>query len=297
MQWNISDLPVFAAVVEEGGITSAAKELRMPKSSVSRFVNRLEQDLDIRLFERNSRQMRLTQEGEVFYKHAQLILEQVASADAQMNGLSETPNGDLHVSLPMAFSRFVVSKRLPEFHRRYPKIRVHITVNPTVVDLIGEHIDIAVQVGDLADSDYIALPLMSQKLAWVAHPDVAQRFTECQDLAQLVEQVLICEKRYNQRPLKVKFNNEREHLTLNAAIETTDPIMVLDAVQEKMGIGLLPFIYCRTAIADGNLVEVAKNVLLMENARASAVYTTKRMLSARTRVFIDFLKEISDDCL
>lgn len=294
MQWNIADLPVFAAVVEQGGITSAARELRLPKSSVSRFVNRLEQDLNIRLFERNSRQMRLTQEGEVFYKHAQLILEQIASADAQMNGLSDTPNGDLTVSLPMAFSRLIVSPHLAEFHRRYPEIRVHITVNPKPVDLIGDHIDIAVQVGELPDSDYIAVPLMRHKLVWVAHPDVAKKCGDLQDLTELANQVQVCEKRYNQTPLKIKVKGSNEQITLNAAIETTDPIMVKDAILNRLGIGLLPSIYCRDELRSGTLLEVAHSVELLENARASAVYTSKRMLSARTRVFIDFLKEITD---
>lgn len=293
MQWNIADLPVFAAVVDQGGVTRAARKLRLPKSSVSRFVNRLEQDLNVRLFERNSRTMRLTQEGEVFYKHAQLILEQVASADAQMNGLTDTPRGDLSVSLPMAFSRLIVSRHLPEFHRRYPNIRVHITVNPSPVDLIGDHIDIAVQVGVLPDSDYIAVPLTRHRLIWVAHPDLAPKINPVKDLAELTAAVKICEKRYNQAPLKVKFNQGPEKITLNAAIETTDPIMVKDCVLNRMGIGLLPSIYCREDLASGALVEVADNVELIEKAQASAVYTSKRMLSARTRVFIDFLKEVS----
>lgn len=295
MQWNIADLPIFAAVVEQGGVTSAAAELRLPKSSVSRYLNRLETDLNMRLFERNSRKMRLTQEGEIFYKHAQLILEQVASADAQMNGLSNTPRGELSVSLPMAFSRLVVARHLPEFHRRYPDIHVKITVNPKPVDLIGEHIDIAVQVGELPDSDYIAVPLTLQRLIWVAHPEIADQIIDVKDLTELISAIKISEKRYNQTPLKVKFNNNSEHITLNAAIETTDPIMVKDCVLSQLGVGLLPSIYCRDELNSGALIEVATNVVLVETARASAVYTSRRMLSARTRVFIDFLKEISSE--
>lgn len=292
MQWNIADIPVFAAVVQHGGISSAARELRLPKSSVSRFINRLEQDLNLRLFERNSRQMRLTQEGELFYKHAQLILEQVESADAQMNGLNATPSGDLIVSLPMAFSRLVVSKHLAQFHQRYPDVRVHITVNPKPVDLIGDHIDIAVQVGELPDSEYIAVPLISHQLIWVAHPDIARRYAQVDDLSTLKDAVHICEARYNQTPLPVRYKGSKDSITLDAAIETTDPIMVKDSILQKLGIGLLPSIYCKEEIAEGRLVKVAEEFELLENAKASAVYTSKRMLSARTRVFIEFLKEI-----
>ena len=78
----------------------------------------------------------------------------------------------------------------------------------------------------------------------------------------------------------------------NIIIQTTDPIMVKDAVLQGMGVGLLPEVYCRDALASGDLVEVFNAISLQEKARSSAVYTSKRMLNARTRAFIDFLKEI-----
>ena len=292
MQWNIADLPIFASVVKHGGISSASRALRMPKSSISRFIQRLENDLQVRLFERNSRQMRMTREGEVFYKHCQLILEQIDSADAHMNGLTEQPNGKLNVSLPMAFSRLIFSKHIALFHQRYPDITLYISISPTPVDLIGDHIDVAVQVGVLPDSDLVAVPLIDSKLVWVAAADTAKKLATITSMADLVALVVVAEKRYNRTPLKVRFHQETTQITLTATIETTDPIMVKDAILSGLGVGLLPEIYCQEALAQGDLVEVAQQIALEARATSSAVYTSKRMLNARTRAFIDFLKEI-----
>ncbi len=295
MQWNIAYLPIFVAVVKHRGISAAARELRMPKSSVSRNIQRLEDELNVRLFERNSRQMRMTQEGELFYKHCQLIMEQIQAADAQMNGLSHAPTGELSVSLPLAFSRLILSPQLYRFYQQYPDIKVSIDINPKAVDLIGEHIDVAVQIGELPDSDYIAVPLFSSRLIWVASRSIAKTIDSNITPALLQEKVVICEKRYNRTAIKFRLDQELSSMALNAAIESTDPVMVRDSVVNNMGVGLLPQWYCQKELDQGTIVEVAKNIQLIYLAKISAVYTSKRMLNARTRVFIDFLKLICQE--
>jgi DNA-binding transcriptional LysR family regulator len=295
MKWNISDLPVFVAVVEKEGISAAARSLRMPKSSVSRFVQRLEDDLQVRLLERNSRQMRMTSEGEVFFKHCQLIMEQVEAADAHMNGLSHTPSGELTISLPMAFSRDVLAGHLHRFNKQYPEIQLNIQVTPTAVDLIGEHIDLAVQVGDLPDSELIAVPLFETPLIWVASPNTYPAGHTFPGLDALVEQVHVCERRYNKTALPVRYQGDKHKVEIQASIETTDPIMVRDTVIAGSGVGLLPSLYCRKAIERGELVQVAQDMELDLMAKASAVYTSRRMLSAKTRLFIEFLKDLTTE--
>ena len=84
MNWNINDIPIFVEIIEKMGISAAAEQLGMPKSSVSRSLSRLEEALGVRLLERNSRQLRITSEGEAFYRHSLLIMEQVNEANAKM---------------------------------------------------------------------------------------------------------------------------------------------------------------------------------------------------------------------
>jgi DNA-binding transcriptional LysR family regulator len=161
------------------------------------------------------------------------------------------------------------------------------------VDLIGEHIDLAVQVGDLPDSELIAVPLFETPLIWVASPGSYQAGHTFPGLDALLEQVYVCERRYNKTNLLVRYQGEKHKVEIQASIETTDPIMVRDTVIAGSGVGLLPSLYCRAAIERGDLVQVAQNMELELMAKASAVYTSRRMLSAKTRLFIDFLKELT----
>ena len=108
MKWDINGVPVFLVVSEMKGIRSAADKLNLPKSTVSRTISRLEEHLDIRLFDRNTRQFRLTDEGAVFQSFAEGIVDQAKQADAAMAGMRHLPTGQLKISMPMAFSREVV---------------------------------------------------------------------------------------------------------------------------------------------------------------------------------------------
>ena len=122
MKWDIDDLPIFLAVSEMKGIRAAADKLDLPKSTVSRAVSRLEERLDIRLFDRNTRRFRLTDEGAVFKNFADGIVDQAKQADAPMAGMRHLPSGQLKISMPMAFSREVVGGKLASFHNQYPDV-------------------------------------------------------------------------------------------------------------------------------------------------------------------------------
>ena len=164
MKWNVDDLPVFVAVSEMRGIRAAAEKLNMPKSTVSRTLSRLEDGLDFRLFDRNTRQLRLTAEGAAFLGHAQAILEEVMTANEAVAGLRHSPSGLLKVALPMAFSREVIGGQLAAFNQRYPEIVLEVMVTPYLFNLIREDVYLALVVGPVEDSD-----LMSQKISLVAY--------------------------------------------------------------------------------------------------------------------------------
>ena len=124
MKWNVNDLPVFLALCETHGVRATAARLNMPKSTVSRCLTRLEEKLDLRLIDRNTRQFRLTAEGERFLPHAQQIMDQVAAANEAISGLRHKPGGSLKIAMPMAFSREEIGGRLAEFSARLPEIRL-----------------------------------------------------------------------------------------------------------------------------------------------------------------------------
>ena len=128
MNWNIDHLPIFVAVAEVGGISAAARRLGEPKSTISRAIARLEEDIGLQFFVRGPRSLRLTHDGSQFYHHAVRILEQVEAANAELAGLSETPRGMLTVALPMAFAREIVGPHLARFQAEYPDIRLDLRI-------------------------------------------------------------------------------------------------------------------------------------------------------------------------
>jgi len=129
MNLNANDLPVFAAVVKNNGISAAAKVLGVPKSSVSNSVSRLEKALGVRLLERTSRHSNVTYEGNVFYKYCESISNDLLAAEESIQELKNEPSGRITVALTMAFSRVVLGGVLAEFNKRNPKVLLDVIVS------------------------------------------------------------------------------------------------------------------------------------------------------------------------
>ena len=197
MLWNLDDLPIFLAVAEHQGISSAADYLGMAKSSVSKAITRLEKGLGVRLFERNSRQFRITHEGEAFYQHSLAVLERAHETEAAMSALSGKPSGKLVVSMPMSFGREIFSPHLARFRQLYPDIELELNISSQSVDVIRDSIDIAVVVGAPKDSELILKNLYTSQLLCVASPGYIQSLTnEILSPEDITDHIQVIEKRY-----------------------------------------------------------------------------------------------------
>jgi len=294
MKWTIDDVPIFIAVVEQNGVTAAANALGMPKSTVSKALSRLEDALGLRLIERNSRTLRITSEGDTFYRQALLIMEQVREADAAMAGLNAVPSGRLVAALPPALCQELVAPNLASFRARFPAVELDLIVTSHGVDLLRDQVDVAVVVGPQQDSDLISRTLYSGPLIWVASPDyvAANRLGESTD--DLVAHIQICEKRYGLARLPVRVDGEATHMDLARGVShVNDPISVRAALLGGSGISLLPELYCREQLRRGELAEVAKHVSFDLSASVlSVVFPSRRLMSPKTRAFLDFLDEV-----
>lgn len=294
MRWHIDDAPVFIAVVDRNGISAAAEQLQMPKSTVSRCISRLEEGLRVRLLARNSRRLRVTAEGEVFYRHAVQIMEQVSLANAQMADLTSVPSGRLTVALPIAFSREIVAGKLSRFHERYPLINLEVIVTSHNVDVIREQIDIALVIGHLNDSELIAQKLMETSLIWISSPEYAKanQLDDTVGIDDLLTHVQVCERRYGQSRLVVYEKGAKEVISLAHVIHTNDPIMVREMVVDGAGVSMAPLIYCRRHIGEGNLLQVFPHIEIGSTAVISAVYPDRSLGSTKNQCFIDFVRDI-----
>jgi DNA-binding transcriptional LysR family regulator len=293
MKLNANDIPIFAVVAEKSGITAAANVLGIPKSTVSNALNRLETALGVRLLERNSRNIRLTSEGEHFYKHSQIITEKLEQAEAEMNGLQHEPKGNLSVALTMAFSREVMKGHLKEFMERYPSIHLDIHVsNDYKVDVISDRFDIAIKIGELPDSELIVSKLLHTSLVWVASPHYLSSTGFDGNENQLSEHVKIIDKRYTKLGITMKKGRIKKSIQLDNVSVSNDPLMVRDMLIAGDGISLTPLLFCKDQLESGELIQLAPDWKVEPESIVSAVYPSRRLVSAKTVLFIDFLKEI-----
>lgn len=153
---HLADLAVFARVVETGGFSAAATTLRLSKSAVSKQIARLEQRLGAQLLQRTTRRLSLTETGRIVLEHAQRVLAEAEAAEAAVQNLQAMPRGLLRVNLPMSFGLAYVAPLLPELLALYPELRVDLTFNDRLVDLMEEEVDVAIRIGHLADSSLTA---------------------------------------------------------------------------------------------------------------------------------------------
>jgi len=295
MKWNIDDLPAFVAVADLGGISAAARHLGAPKSTVSRIITRLEDDVGLQLFLRDTRALRLTPDGTQFYRHARRILDQVESATAELAGLRETPRGELIVALPMAFSREIVAPHLASFQKRYPDIQLDIRIGSTQPDLLRDQIDLAVIVGAAPDSDLMQQRLIETPLIWIASPAVAATLPSSFEAERIGDMITVVETRYAGGTIKVGVPlSGFAEVKLDPArlLQVNDPLIVRDMAATGCGLCFAPRIYCEAGLADGRLVQMYADCLIHQESSLSLLFPGHRLLPLKARVFIDFLKAV-----
>lgn len=294
MRWNLDDLPVFTAIIEHQSVTAAAAALNLSKSTVSKTLTRLEEALGVRLLERNSRRLRITGEGEAFYRQASLILEQAQETDAIMAGMVSEPHGKLTVALPIAFAREFVAPQLGVFQQQFPHLELELIITSHPVDIIRDQIDLAVVVGALHDSELVARPLYQSRLLWVTSPAYLARQPLGSTPADLLTHIRICEKRYALARFPVRMGDLRQELNLSQGIiQVNDPLAVREAVLHGLGVSPLPDQYCKRHLQSGQLVQVFEQISFEASAsRLSVIYPGRRRLASKTRIFLDFLLAI-----
>src|SRR5260370_939646 len=164
----VAAMQVFVRVAEAGGFTSVARETRTTQPTVSRLVAALEDHLGARLFHRSTRAVSLTDDGKQFYELARHVLEAVAEAENAIGKRRTRAFGRLRLGIPVAFGRLHIAPRMPSFLELNPEVHVELAISDNFVDLVGEGIDLAVRVGEIADPALIARRIGTTRRVTVA---------------------------------------------------------------------------------------------------------------------------------
>jgi len=161
---RLDEMEIFAQVVEAGGFSAAARGLGLSKSAVSKQVGRLEDRLGVRLLNRTTRRLSLTEAGTTFFEACRRVLDEAESAERAVSNLSAAPRGLLKLNAPMSFGFLHLAPAIPLFHARFPQITVDVAMNDRFVDLVEEGYDLALRIGNLADSSLVARRLAPCRL-------------------------------------------------------------------------------------------------------------------------------------
>ncbi|RWD28721.1 MAG: LysR family transcriptional regulator [Mesorhizobium sp.] len=288
---TVEAMRVAVEVARHGSFTLAARELRISAPSVSRIVAELEADLGARLFNRTTRQLNLTDAGLEFVQKSAGILEELDDLRSMVRERHDTPRGQLRVSCVTAFGNECLAPAIPEFVQRYPQLSVSVDIGNRLVDLIGEHYDVAVRVGPLSDSSLIAQKISTQRIVFVASPGFCQKFAT----PRSIDEIKACPSvtqvsgewgrthQFNHHGRTIHFEVP-QHLTMNSARA------VKNACLTGYGYSLLADFMVAKDIREGRLVRLLPDFEPVEQP-IYAFHAQRLHTPQKVRVFIDFLRE------
>lgn len=290
----LAEMAIFVRVVETGSFSEAARQLGSSPSAVSRSISRLEKALATRLLQRTTRKLRLSDGGEEVFKRCSEMVSAARSVMEVSGQFTHEAQGLVRVSVPKAVGRFVVHPHMAEFLRRYPKVDVELLHEDRDVDLIDDHVDLAIRITDRPPPGLIGRQLLRIDHLLCATPQyLAEHGTPVhpQDL-RLHSCIYLGETPGDAR---WKFTQGSKAVTVGvrgryAANHTG---VRLDAVQQHLGIGSLPYFTARHALEQGLIVQVLPDWTFLASYHGGAwlLHSPTRYLPPKLRVFIDYLVE------
>lgn len=287
---SLSGLLAFVRTAELRSFVAAGDKLGLSASAVGKSVARLEERLGVRLLQRSTRRISLTEEGALFFERCQRIVAEIHEAESELQRLSDAPRGRLRISLPAATHRLLMPV-LAQFAQRYPDIQLELDFNDRMVDVIAEGLDAAIRSGELADSGLTARPLCSYRFMLIAAPAyLAQRGQPTHP--QQLEQHACLRYRFpagNQlQPWPLMLPPNSAAVTLVSALVCNSVEALLGAAVRGLGIACLPDFAVQQALASGELQQVLADCT-DGGGSFSLLWPTQRQLLPNLRVFVDFL--------
>jgi DNA-binding transcriptional LysR family regulator len=286
------DMAAFVRVVEAKGFSAAAIQLDLSPSAVSKLITRLEARLGVRLLQRTTRRLRLTAEGEAFYESARRIVGEIAALESQIGDRSGMPRGLLRVTAPLTFSRHQLAPLVGEFLQRCPAIRLELLPTDRVLDIVEEGIDVAVRIGRLADTSFMARKIGEDRRILCAAPRYLAQHPALRRPDDLVRHACIVPREpaaARRWPFRVA--GVLRETEVDGPIAVGEAEAQLELALQGVGIVRLTRLTVAQAVHDGRLVPLLEDFSADQPVPIHAVYPHRRHLAPKVSVFVDFLIE------
>jgi DNA-binding transcriptional LysR family regulator len=296
---DLNELQFFVQVAKARSFTRAARKMGVPKSSVSRAIGRLETRLGVRLVERTTRSVALTEAGALYLNHCQRMMEEAEQADLAMGSLLAKPRGRLWVAAPLPYIRFELAPLLGDFLAEYPDLRVSLEALSLEKITREGTPDVMIWPGPLQDSGLLMKPLAEVRLGVYASPPYLERVASAGRLpitvpADLLGHSCIASgcgthgEPMNDPVWKLSRGAEVKEVRVEARIAVPDPSIVHQLAVAGVGVGVLGHSMTRADVEAGRLVRVLPEWEL-EPMLLHALYPTRLSSSPKVRAFLDFL--------
>lgn len=273
----------FNLVARHGGFGRAARAAGRPKATLSRRVSELEAALDLRLFERGARALKLTQEGRALFERTGALLTELDETAAAIASGGDRVRGRLRISTPLLFSQTAMGKLAAGFALKYPEVRLEVTTEDRTVDMVEEGYDLVIRVNPDPDESLVGRVFLRDRLVVVASPGMVRPFDD------LPVPAVVRGVSDRNAAWAVRTAEGRLSIAIDPVLSLSSLVMVRDAVRAGVGIGRLPVSLVNHDLTAGTLVDWGD--VEGPDIALWTLYPSRRLLSARVSAFLDYLAE------
>ncbi len=289
---TIDGMKTVVAVFETGSFTAASARLGLSKALVSKYVASVEASLGVRLFNRSTRRLAITEAGRAYYQQALPLLDELAALADNMTGEQSSAKGLLRVSVPVAFGEMSLTPLVPKFLAENPGLSIDLQLTDNMIDMLEEGIDVVIRIGSVDESNLVVRELNTFPLMLCASPAYLLRHRAPQSAQGLLEHNCIVDSNFRvgrQWPLRAA-DGTTEFVNIHSNIAVNSPRAVRELAIAGAGIGMIPKFLAQDALDQGLLTELLPGHTVLEFGMY-ALYPHRRYLAKKVRCFIDFLLE------
>jgi len=290
----LPDLAIFVTVIEQGNFTKAAKKLGVTPSAVSRQISRLEEALALKLLQRTTRKLALTESGKITFDYCKQMLDAADQAVNASSSMSTTPTGLLRISAPKSLANQVLRPLFVEFSKQFPNIKLHLKVTDRLLDPIHDAVDMLIHINEKPIESLVNIKIGRTEQMLCASPEYLHQHGTPTHPEQLKDYPCICLGE-NVTDNRWRFVKDNQHATVhvNGRYLVNHSVMRRDAIEQGLGIGTLPDFIAKQAIEDGTLVTILESWQLQGSYQGDIClqYLQSKYMPSKNRAFIDFIKQ------
>jgi DNA-binding transcriptional LysR family regulator len=291
---SLDGIATFITVVEEKTFSAAAIKLGVSPSAVSQSIQNLERRLALALFNRNTRGVSLTESGEAYFERVAPAIRELAQASEDIGAAADRPAGLLRINAARAGQMIILQPILRRFLDRYPEIRIELSIDNTLVDIVGRGFDAGIRFGDLVERDMVAIKVGPSISAWIlASPDYLQRYERPRHPRDLLNHSCVAFRHRTSGQIErwsFSKDGESHEFAVRGQLIVNDSAALVQAAIDGIGIVYMINGYVEHLVAQGRLVR-----LLSDWSPALACFTlyyaSRRRVPAKLRALIDFLRD------